>query len=234
MAARLSDWIDLPNVPAGRYFLVLLVSKRIVHDSPNSMYNLENQQQWLKRWNDPSLDEPYCASVPAIVDVDEQGHYRPIVAAGTETQFEHVESEYHVNSKNELRVSTRFVNPADALMVVRGLEIYEQLDQSSHISVVREDGKPFERFPKIWGGSGPFFRKESHSVLVPRDGVIGGTEPYSGTLTPGNYQVTTEIDESIYKDKLFVDGKRVIRKPGEWPIVFRSRTTTITVPEKAP
>ena len=41
---------------------------------------------------------------------------------------------------------------------------------------------------------------------------------------PGKSLVTIEIDESIYKDKRFVDGKKVIRMVGEWPIVFRRRT----------
>ena len=75
--------------------------------------------------------------------------------------------------------------------------------------------------------------QESDGILVPRDGVIGGTNPcIADTVRPGNYLVTTEIDESIYKDKLFANGEKVDRKPSEWKTVFRSRAVKITVPEK--
>lgn len=230
---RSSDELaQFPVVPAGRYYLILLATKRMTFPRPNGSF--ETQQQWLKEWNDPSLDEPAFASPPAIVDVDAQGVYHPIVPEGVETQFSAVESEYRVDTKGDLSVTTRFVSPTSAMLVIRDFNIYEKADQPTHVVVTREDGQPFDRFTRLWGGSGRFRRIVSDSITMPRDCVVGGTELYSGSLPPGKYQVTTEIDESIYANKLFLFGEKLTPEGGKWPIAFRSRTTTITVPEKAP
>ena len=187
-------------------------------------------------WNDPRLDEPCCASLPVVVDVDAQGDYRPVLNEGVDGRFAILESDVHVGINSDLSLTTRFVNPSEAWLVIPGLDVFTSRRGSARISVVRDDGVAFNRFTKLRGGTNHYANpKIKDSVLVPRDGVIGGTEHYAGTLkASGKYLVTTEIDESIYKDKLFVDGKRVDRELSEWPIVFRSRTTTITVPEKAP
>ncbi|RLS53937.1 MAG: hypothetical protein DWH91_13145 [Planctomycetota bacterium] len=228
------DLADLPVVPAGRYYLILLATKRIEFRSPEENGSFESQQRWLKEWNDPSLDEPAFASPPAIVEVDAQGVYHPIVPEGVDTQFSAVESEYRVDTKGDLSVTTRFVNPTDAMLAIRNFNIYEKADQPTRVVVSREDGQPFDRFTRLWGGSGRFRRIVSDSVTMPRDCVVGGTEPYSGSLPPGKYQVTTEINESIYANKLFLFGEKQTPEGGKWPVAFRSRTTTITVPEKAP
>ena len=44
--------------------------------------------------------------------------------------------------------------------------------------------------------------------------------------------VNAEIDESIYKEKLIVNGRTIRRDPSEWSKVFRSRPITVVVPEK--
>lgn len=230
------DLADMPSVAAGRYSLIMLVTGRMFHDPPRYIENAVIEQRWLDSWNNPELDQPRCASTPVMVDVDDKGVYRPLLGEGVDGRFESLESDALVDSDNNLSITTRLINPSDAWLAVPGMNIYETREYPVRVALVREDGVSFHRFSKPRGVSGQLQHPlESHCVLVPRDGVIGGTLRYAAdTLAPGKYQVTTEIDESIYKDKLFVDGKRVIRKPGEWPIVFRSRTTTITVPEKAP
>lgn len=232
---HLNDLADLPVLSEGRYSLTLLVSQRMFHAPPDPDKITEMVQSWRESWNDPALDEPCCASDLVILDVDDKGNYQLPVDKEVDSTFQILESDAHLNSQGDLSIITRLVNPSESWILVPGMNLYESTEGSVRVSVVREDRSPFERFKKSWTKSGRGPVMEYDRLLVPRDGVIGGIKPYSGTLeTPGKYHITTEIDESIYKDKLFVDGKRVIRKPGEWPIVFRSRTTTITVPEKAP
>ena len=226
------EYANLPIVPAGKYFLVMIVSRRALYSLPSHSGNHEILHD---QWNDNKWDEPSFRSDPVYIEVDNNGKYHPILPEGESAGFEPLETICRTNDNGTLIITTEFVNPMESWLVAPGMNLHVSLDNPMHVSLLQEDGSQTDRFENLGGISGPaVYRKTSHCVLVPRNGVIGGTEPYSGVLPPGKYLVTSEIDESIYKNKLFVDGKKVTPEGGKWPVAFRSRTTTITVPEKAP
>lgn len=230
------DLADLPVVEAGRYTLILLVAKRIIDIPPHPRLPQEEQQKWRDRWNDPSQDEPCFASIPVVVDVDANGTYLPLCREGENLQFDQMEVNPTLDPHGRLSLVVRLVNPSEAWLMAPTMNLFDPRRNPMHTSIVREDGQAFSRFPTSRRSSSQLYEPlASHGLLVPRDGVIGGTNSYATVLKiPGRYVVAAEIDESIYKEKLIVDGRTVRRDPSEWKTVFRSRTTTITVPEQAP
>lgn len=223
---------DLPKLPAGKYQLVLLASQRLIHKPPPEVYlPLDIQQDWLKQWNDPSLDEPAFASLPVPIVIDAEGMYRTDTPDGRFPPFEALESEYKLNHRNQLSVTSRYVNPADTMLTMKGLSLFGHRDRPGHIRIERDDGAPFDRFPFPRSFSGDFMRRRTHTIGVPTGCVLGGIESDAGVLPPGQYHATTVIDDSILESKRFPFGGEALPEPGQRPIVIQSKPHAITVPE---
>jgi len=234
IAKRTEGMTVLPQMPAGRYYLFLLVKNRVIHKRPPEVPDELIPKPWLDNWSDPSLDAPGFASAPVAVEVDREGRYRPVQIHET-ARYEALEVEPMIDPDHHLQILTRLVNPTESWMMVPGLNLMGTLRNPVQVSVDREDGTAFDRFSDHIGGSYSGTPRRTDAVLVPRDGVIGGTDSNSGTLErPGRYLVKVEINESIYQDKLFVNGERVHRRPSEWPVVFRSPAKTVIVKPRDP
>lgn len=235
IAQETDGMMVLPTMPAGRYYLFLLVKNRIAHKRPPESPDEVIQKQWLDGWNASLHDASGFASLPVAVDVDREGRYQPVQTDGTDARFEVLEVQPTIDSDHHLRILTRLINPTESWMMVPGLNLMGTLRNPVQVSVDREDGAAFDRFPDHIGGSYSMAPRRTDAVLVPRDGVIGGTDSNAATLKqPGGYLVKVEINESIYLDKLFVNGERVHRGPSEWPVVFRSPTRTVIVKPRDP
>ena len=231
-----NEFVNLPAVPAGRYSLVLVVTERMFHSYPNTMNGSDFEQSWKDSWNNPEWDEPCCASEPVMIDVDGAGNYEPVQDKNTGLLFESLESDAVLDPHNNLRTIVRLAMPSESWVAAVEFNLFATRVHPVHMELVREDGAPFDRHIIPGGTSMQLdYPKESHFLLVPRGGIIGGVRPYvAATLAPGKYLITVEIDESIYRDKLFMNGKRVIPESKKWPVAFRSRTTVITVPQGGP
>lgn len=233
--AQGTDVAHIPKLAAGRYSVYFLMSQRMFHPPPSSAKTPEQISDWTTRWDNPELDELSCASSPILLDVDAGGLIRPVSIADGDLTFRSLESDYTISREGVLKVGTRFINPQAAALLVPGLNLCSANRDPVHVSVEREDRQPFQMLTQPWLGAGFGPAMALNSLLVPEWGIVGGIESVPGTLPmPGRYQVTTELDDSIYTEKVFVNNKRTRSVDSKWPVAFRSRTTTITLLEKAP
>jgi hypothetical protein len=214
------------GIAAGHYSLVLIVNRRMIHGSPQSFRSSPRKRSWEESWRDHSQDTPLCGSPPVSVEIDNQGncHFPDI------RRLEAVDVESTVSEKRELSISVKIISPDDSWMMIRGMNVYDSMTRSLSETVTKEDGSTALRsFRPPGGTSGPGVSEESDAVLVPRHGIVGGVLLHGGSLEPGKYRVAVRVHESIYKDKLFVHGKKVDRDLADWPVRFQSMPRELVV-----
>lgn len=207
------------GISPGRYSLVLIMNRRMIHGSPRSFQSSPRKVSWDESWRDNRQDTPLCGSPPVSVDIDIQGncHFPDI------RRLETVDVEPTVSTKRELTLSVRIVSPEDTWMMIRGMNAYDSMLRTLSETVTNIDGTTAERsFRPPGGTSGPGVSEEFDAVLVPKFAIVGGVLRHAGYLEPGTFRVAIQVHESIRRDKLFVDEKKVVRDRAMWPVLFRS------------
>lgn len=207
------------GISPGRYSLVLIMNRRMIHGSPRSFQSSPRKVSWEESWRDNHQDTPLCGSPPVSVEIDILGncHFPEIHRLDT------VDVEPTVRTKRELTLSVRIVSPEDTWMMIRGMNVYDSMLRTLSETVTNIDGSPADRsFRPPGGTSGPGVSEEFDAVLIPKFAIVGGVLRHAGYLEPGKYRVAVQVHESIYRDKLFVGGKKLERDLATWPVLFRS------------
>lgn len=216
------------GIAPGRYSLVLIANRRLIHGSPQSFKASRSSLSWEGSWKTPSQDTPLCGSLPVAIEIDKQGNCQLPDLLPLET----VDLAATVSEKRELSLSVKIINPTDSWLMIRGMNTYSSMERSLSETVTKHDGSVALRHFLGSGssnGAGPI--KETEAVFVPKDGIVGGVLPHAGFLESGQYHVSVQVHESIYRDKMFVNGKKVTLEPAEWPIVFQSSIRELKVDE---
>lgn len=217
--------IEVPKLPAGRYALVALYSSRMFHDPPPQGEN--ELERWTQSWTDPAQDEPCCASFPVHFEVDSQRELQWSHASDEEFEWNPVESDFRVESGERVIITTRYINPAESSLLLPGLNVSSPYRGPVRFEIRNENPKADSLRSSLRSGS--VVADSVDAVPVPRDAVVGGTRTIL-IDQPGQYRIVTQIDESIYADKVFTMGKRNRSAYTIWPVVLTSRPKTVKVP----
>lgn len=224
------DMASLPAVPEGDYSLCLIASKRLFHLPAPPEDSSARFDTWKVEWKSADLDKPYCVSQLVPVHVDHAGVYH-LTAKDTGNHYRPFEIQPSVNDAGV--ILSRFwlvCDRATDLSVFRCNLAADSLGPD-HWNVVRTDGTEFEILARPVTGKG-YFRKVTDRTRVPQWGIMGGIR--SGIAVPdppGEYEVTAEIDESLYWDRVYDPETNTRRQPPqkEWPTVFRSEPRVVDV-----
>lgn len=217
----------LSGLPAGQFSLILIIHRRMVYRSPHGNEFMGSPGAGKNAWQSSTQDSALCCSAPVKITINEQGTWQfPDIGP-----FNAIDIDSNVNLKRDLSISVKLVNPEAAWLVIPGMNIFSSSERPISDVVTREDGSSFQRHFRPQGGSSGIGMLESHAVYVPKNGVVGGVLPYAGTLEAGSYRVSVQVNESIFRDKLFVNGQKIVRSRSDWPIAFQSDPKEVIVSE---
>lgn len=221
----------LPTVPEGDYLCYLVVTKRLLHFPVRPENFSPRFERWNAEWKTTELDEPCCASPPIEVHVNRLGEYS-LVSKSADRMYRPFEIAPSVSSSGVVFSRFWIIFEREADLSVFHCNLAEDSDGPDHWRIVRSDGRPFIHLARPITEKG-FFRQVTDRIRVPQWGIIGGTR--SGIAIPeppGQYEITAEIDESLYWDRVYDPQTNTRRQPApkEWATVFRSQPKVVDVP----